>query len=187
MKTKKLFPGSAFLMLSLLITSCSILSKPEPKPQPINDPLTIEGGTTSRGISTNLSDFTIKKESIELLEKSYLNGNYKIIKNSKGNFSDAKYVEYDLETLKQYINYVDRKADSLNVVKPKIRIAFGQYPSDRVIDRRQKKKYMGYQTVFMVPIDEINGEKNPADSSSVTNNMMRGADGLDYGTLKPPY
>lgn len=183
MKTKKLFPGSMVLILSLLVTSCSIISKPDPTPEnPTKTDLVSRGEVT-----TSYSKFLIKKEDMNKLEKAYMDGNYAIVKNSRGNFSDSKYVEYDLEVLQSYLQYVAEKARAEGVKQPKIRIAFGQYPKNDVISKEQNSKYKGYQTVFIVPVDERNGEKDPVDSTNATNNMMRGTDGLDYGTLKPPY
>ena len=182
MKTKNLFLGSAGVVLSLFVTSCVTILKPDSKPV-VED----SGRMVSKVESTAYTSYLISKKLMDQLEENYVEGNYAIISKSKKGIEDTKYVEYDLDVLRGYLDYVAQQAVEKNVKSPKIRIAFGQYPNTGVIDKRQKREYAAHQTVFLVPIDEENGDKTDVDSTSATKGAMRGTDGLDFGNLKPPY
>ncbi len=132
--------------------------------------------------SGSYRDHLISQKIASTLSDEYEKQNYETINKSRQtDHPDAKEVVFDFEVLEGYLQYVKTKASEMGLRNPKIKIVFGQYPKDQVVDPRQSKKYMGYQTVYMIP------EFGSVESNTEITSKSVDVDGLNFGGLRPPY
>lgn len=74
-------------------------------------------------------------------------------------FKPTRYVEFDLETIKHYITYIENEADLAGVDSIKtLRIYLGAYPEDGIFEDGVAAKYTKQNSVFIVPTAEHGGE-----------------------------
>lgn len=136
--------------------------------------------STNGSSSDDFHNHLISYHLAGLLSQEYDRVNYKTINDSRAkNQPDAKEVVFDLDVLEGYLQYVRARSSEMGVKNPKMRIVFGQYPKDKPIDPRQDAKYLGYQTVYLMP--------DFGDTTSLGTDGKGDADGLNFGGLRPPY
>ncbi|GMN07428.1 hypothetical protein MTsPCn5_28170 [Croceitalea sp. MTPC5] len=66
-------------------------------------------------------------------------------------FVPTRFVSFDIDSLKQYIAYVEHEAKKGGAKTDSLRIYFGNYG-------KRNKKYLRRNTVFIVPAAEVNGD-----------------------------
>lgn len=143
-----------------------------------------ETGTTT---SDSYKKHLLTSQQADLLAQEYMKGNYAVInKSRKSDAPDSREAYYDLEVLEGYIQYVKGEAQKRGISNPGIKIAFGQYPTDKVIDPRQSEKYKGYQTVFLMPVVMKKGDSLQNKNSTNKGDDFDGVSGLDFSELRPP-
>lgn len=98
------------------------------------------------------------------LEKEFIDSRYEFI-NEVLEYKDTREYWFDLETLKQYIAYVEYESNKLGYENLGIRIYKGAYP------KNSNYKDAGFSTVFLVPT----GDKRPDDKGSIVSFSMSSA------------
>ena len=66
-------------------------------------------------------------------------------------FNATRYVEYDYETIKQYLAYIEHEAAAANVNISTLRIYLGNYPGSGKFKDGRDIKYAKHNTVLMLP------------------------------------
>ena len=127
----------------------------------------------------NLSKHLISPEKCEALAKEYDNSNYLEI-NKKRDPAKPDSLEYffKLETLKDYIEQMQKEMEQKGIRNKGIKIRLGKYPSfpkDPDLD----PALIGYQTVFLAAVD--------LDEVAKKGEGATGLPGMNYGQLRPPY
>ena len=175
MKAKFFLLGSLFtLLLGVVLSSC--LSR-------------LPKETT---FTTVYKDHLISKELMTVMKDEYSKGNYQIITKNKG-LKDSREYWYSLEVLEGYINYLKTEGSKRGYKNMGVKIVMGEYPKDRVIDKRQKPEYKGYQNVFLVPTSSsefknrsVKGGNNEEDYVFSVSEDIEDLQGLDFSQLAPP-
>ncbi len=73
-------------------------------------------------------------------------------------FEASRFVDFDYETIKQYIDYVDQEAKKAGVPKvTKLRLYFANYPDKKDFDDGKKVVHPRQNSIFMIPTLEKNG------------------------------
>ncbi len=71
-------------------------------------------------------------------------------------FEVARFVDFDYQTIKQYIAYIDQEAERAGVKEvTKLRLYFGTYPDTQKFDTGKNVVHPSQNSVFMVPTLEI--------------------------------
>jgi hypothetical protein len=73
-------------------------------------------------------------------------------------FDATRYGEYDYETIKQYLAFIEHEAEAANVEISKLRIYFGNYPQAEKFDDGRKVKYPRKNTFLILPTLKKGGE-----------------------------
>ena len=82
-------------------------------------------------------------------------------------------VTFDLETLKEYIAYVEEEAEKKGLKGLGLRVCLGAY------NKNEKVKTPGYSTVFFMPTYQSKSNKN--SNLTVSNEIIEGVSGLNKG------
>lgn len=106
------------------------------------------------------------------------------------NEEDVRDVSFDLTTLKNYIAYVEKKAQEKGITPDnlELRVYLGSYPKDYTADGFDKND-QGKSTMFFLPVNKL--KSKPASKTASKTNMpsdkLEGVDGLNFGgSGKPP-
>ncbi|MEM9000425.1 MAG: hypothetical protein AAGB24_09175 [Bacteroidota bacterium] len=74
-------------------------------------------------------------------------------------FIPARFVDFDYETIKQYIAYVDQEAAKAGVKKvTKLRMYFANYPEEEKFPDGKAVMYPRQNSIFILPTLDVNGE-----------------------------
>lgn len=73
-------------------------------------------------------------------------------------FEPTRYVEFDLETMKQYIAYIEHEAKLAEVDIKTLLFFLANYPNSRTFENGDVVKYPRKNTLFMVPTMEYEGK-----------------------------
>lgn len=163
---------------------------------------------------------TLQKELVETMIKGYENKQLKAINKhvtldkDPNNQGDAKYIEFDLETLKKFIYHIEmnaKKTDSTILDKDLgIRMYYATYPKftewksypdlqdPRFLENPLTKQYGLRHTLVMRPIIKKNGknvlftspETNTGSSHQASKTVLSIAalvDAQNHGTIRPPF
>lgn len=72
-------------------------------------------------------------------------------------FEASRFVDFDYETIKKYIAYIDQEAKSAGVKKvTKLRLYFANYPNENTFPDGKEVKHKRQNSIFMVPTLEKN-------------------------------
>ncbi len=74
-------------------------------------------------------------------------------------FNPSRYVEYDYETITQYIAFIEHEAKEANVEIAGMRFYFSNYPDSDKFPNGDVVKYPRKNTVFIVPTMNQNGKE----------------------------
>lgn len=72
-------------------------------------------------------------------------------KHSKDTFNIARYVEYDLKVIKQYIEYVEQEAEDMGEEVSTLRIYFTNYPNKKRFSDGEEIKHPKQNSVVLAP------------------------------------
>lgn len=73
-------------------------------------------------------------------------------------FEAARFVDFDYDTVKQYIDYIDQEAAKAGVKKvTKLRLYFANYPNDREFPNKKEVVHPRQNSIFMVPTLDRDG------------------------------
>lgn len=73
-------------------------------------------------------------------------------------FTPTRYAEYDLETIKQYVAYVEYQAKQAKVDVKTLRFYLSNYPNDEKFPNGDKVRYPKRNSLFVLPTMEYKGE-----------------------------
>lgn len=73
-------------------------------------------------------------------------------------FTPTRYAEYDLETIKQYVAYVEHQAKQAKVDVKTLRFYLSNYPNSEKFANGDKVKYPRRNSFFVLPTMEYKGE-----------------------------
>jgi hypothetical protein len=74
-------------------------------------------------------------------------------------FIPARFVDFDYQTLKQYLKYVEQEAKKANVEKiSTLRLYFANYPNEQKFPDGKRVVHPRQNSIFMLPTMDINGE-----------------------------
>ena len=73
-------------------------------------------------------------------------------------FTPTRYAEYDLETIKQYVAYVEFQAKQAKVDVKTLRFYLSNYPNSEKFSNGDKVRYPRRNSFFVLPTMEYNGE-----------------------------
>ncbi|WP_299835105.1 hypothetical protein [uncultured Tenacibaculum sp.] len=178
MKTTKLLL-TLLCVCTLLLTSCKFFPG--------------DGNTGGGEKCENCYDFngqkpkqTITKKEGIILQKEYLETRSRFLNeflNDKGHIKgeDTREVSYDLETIKQYIAYVEAEAKKKGYDGLGLRLYFGAYPKE------SNYKDSGYSTIFFMPTYKKKSATMNFIYDHGGDHVMEGVDGLNFGQAgRPP-
>jgi hypothetical protein len=75
-------------------------------------------------------------------------------------YNPTRYVEYELEDIKHYINYIENEAKRANVDIENLRIYFGAYPdSSNFVSSNEPIPYPHQESIFITPTADNGGEQ----------------------------
>ena len=134
------------------IFSCNQIQKenePNPKSPPIIDaPANIISLNEANTIYDNYSEHRVSL--IEPYETKQRQPDEK--------FEASRFVDFDYDSLKQYIAYIDQEAHSGGVNKvTKLRLYFANYPNEEKFPNGKKVIHKRQNSIFMVPTLEKDG------------------------------
>ncbi len=72
-------------------------------------------------------------------------------RDNSGSFDASRYGEYDYETIKQYLAFIEHEAEAANVKISKLRIYFGNYPEKEKFEDGRAVKYPRKNTFLILP------------------------------------
>lgn len=148
----KLLTKILYLNLLLALLSCKQQQKEHlqnsQQPAPIEVPNNIISLQEAHTIYNN---YTIHR--ISLIES------YETQKRaSEEKFRPSRFVDFDYETIKQYIDYVDQEAEKAGVEKvTKLRLYFANYPDNDTFPNGKKVIHKRQNSIFIVPTLEMEG------------------------------
>ena len=73
-------------------------------------------------------------------------------------FTPTRYAEYDLETIKQYVAYVEYQAKQAKVDVKTLRFYLSNYPNSETFPNGDKVRYPRRNSFFVLPTMEYNGK-----------------------------
>lgn len=150
MKTKITF-GVVVLVFSLF-TSCNEKKENTENDHPKHDDIT---EAPSQIISIDLAkteydNYTKKRaELIEANEEALEDGS---------KFIASRYGDYDIETVKNYIKYVEQQADSAGVKIETLRFYFSTYPNKKDFPNHKKIKHPRQNSFFILPTMKVDSK-----------------------------
>ncbi len=74
-------------------------------------------------------------------------------------FEAARFIEYDYETLKHYIAFIEKESKNANVEISSLRFYLTNYPDNSTFSNGDPVKYPRRTSVMMVPTTQLEGEK----------------------------
>lgn len=148
--SKKVF---ALIFLATIFTNCNDANKDKPKPEvvepeEIEAPKDIISLDEADAIYANYSKHRVPAiENYETRERS-----------PSEKFEAARFVDFDYDTIKEYLKYVDQEAQKADVKKvTKLRLYFANYPDKEVFPNRKKIIHPRQNSIFIVPTMAADG------------------------------
>nr|WP_286943328.1 hypothetical protein [Allomuricauda sp.] len=181
--SKQLLTGLLSLLL-LSMTSCQDRGKKngdekpteeEPKTEMVKAPEGIISLSEAKSIYTNYTE-----NRVGIIE------DYEQRTRQTPDFKAARYADFDYETIKQYIAYIDQEAEKAGVEKvTKLRVYFANYPDAEIFDGK-KVVHPKQNTLFMVPTLNREGENygffiGPDGKAELIKNVVQ-SDGKGMGS-----
>lgn len=147
MKTKSISYLFLLIFINLLFISCKETTT-DPNPGPVKLPKEI-----------------ISVERASEMYESYSSRRIPIIKKYEDSvvsatapFTPTRYAEYDLETIKQYIAYIEYQSKQAKVDVKTLRFYLSNYPNSDKFANGDKVRYPRRNSFFVLPTMEHNGE-----------------------------
>lgn len=147
MRTKIIHPLMLLIFINLIFISCQEPTN-GPVPGPMDPPKQI-----------------ISVEHAKEMYESYSSRRLPIIKKYEDSvvpdtapFTPTRYAEYDLETIKQYVAYVEYQAKQAQVDVKTLRFYLSNYPNSEKFANGDKVRYPRRNSFFVLPTMDYNGE-----------------------------
>jgi hypothetical protein len=156
------------LAVASFFSSCDEIKKEENKVPPIKKEIKAPEQIISISeAKLEYDNYTEKRAKlIELTEEPYEDGS---------SFAASRYGDYDIETIKNYISYVEQEAEEAGVEIETLRFYFSTYPDKKEFPDKKEVKHPRQNSFFILPtmkVDTINygfyiknledGKKEPA-------------------------
>lgn len=147
MKTRIIKPLLLLAFVNLMFISCQE-SIGGPDPGPVNPPSQI---ISVERASEMYDSYSLRRVPII---KKYEDS----IASDIASFTPTRYAKYDLETIKQYVAYVEYQAKLANVDVKTLRFYLSNYPNSEKFPNGDNVRYPKRNSLFMVPTMEYNGQ-----------------------------
>lgn len=137
---------------------------------------------------SKLENHLINSKECEKLVSEYDQSNYKEINRHRSpQKPDSKTYSIDLEVLQDYLKLISSEMEKKGIKKKGVLISLGKYP-EKSSDPKLNPEYLGYQTVFISPVD-LNGSANESKESpdeETEDTSLAALPNLNYMNLCPP-
>lgn len=137
---------------------------------------------------SKLENHLINSKECEKLVSEYDQSNYKEINRHRSpQKPDSKTYSIDLEVLQDYLKLISSEMEKKGIQKKGVQISLGKYP-EKSSDPKLNPEYLGYQTVFISPVD-LNGSANKSKESTheeAEDKSLAALPNLNYMNLCPP-
>ncbi|MGO3181746.1 MAG: hypothetical protein ACTIJ9_02835 [Aequorivita sp.] len=147
MKTKIINPLLLLIFINLMFVGCQEVSDDQ-EPGPVKPPQQIISVERATEMYDNYSSRRVP--SIKKYEDS--------IASDTAPFTPTRYAEYDLETIKQYVAYVEYQAKLAKVDVKTLRFYLSNYPNSEKFANGDKVRYPRRNSLFVLPTMEYKGE-----------------------------
>lgn len=147
MKTKIIHPIFVLILINLVLLSCQEGTDNQDQ-GPIKPPAQI----ISVDRATEMYN-TYSARRVPIIKK-YEDS----IPSDASPFTPTRYAEYDLESIKQYIAYVEYRAKQSKVEVKTLRFYFSNYPNSDTFANGDKVKYPKRNSFFILPTMEVKGK-----------------------------
>ena len=137
---------------------------------------------------SKLENHLINSKECEKLVSEYDQSNYKEINRHRSpQKPDSKTYSIDLEILQDYLKLISSEMEKKGIQKKGVQISLGKYP-EKSSDPKLNPEYLGYQTVFISPVDlNLSATKSKGSSHEETEDTsLAGIPNLNYMNLCPP-
>lgn len=142
MKTNQKWGMLCLTLLFLALSACA--EKPKEKPQGEEKITTAPSGIISLGEAKILCDNYEDRRIQGIID-------FELAQNeSEEKFIPTQFIDFDFETIRTYVKYVERKSKKVKVAPDKLRIYLGNYGTDGKDPNRN--------TVFVLPTATIDGK-----------------------------
>lgn len=146
MKTRLINPILFLIFITLMFFSCQEPGNTS-DPGPVKPPSEIISVERASEMYENYSSRRVPI--IKKYEDSVVSG---------PSFTPTRYAEYDLETIKQYIAYIEYEAKQAKVDVKTLRFYLSNYPNSEKFSNGDKVRYPRRNSFFILPTMEYNGE-----------------------------
>lgn len=137
---------------------------------------------------SKLENHLINSKECEKLVSEYDQSNYKEINRHRSpQKPDSKTYSIDLEVLQDYLKLISSEMEKKGIKKKGVLISLGKYP-EKSSDPKLNPEYLGYQTVFISPVD-LNVRTNKSEGSTLEeaeDTSLAELPNLNYMNLCPP-
>ena len=137
---------------------------------------------------SKLENHLINSKECEKLVSEYDQSNYKEINRHRSpQKPDSKTYSIDLEILQDYLKLISSEMEKKGIQKKGVQISLGKYP-EKSSDPKLNPEYLGYQTVFISPVD-LNGSASKSKESAheeAEDTSLAALPNLNYMNLCPP-
>ena len=137
---------------------------------------------------SKLENHLINSKECEKLVSEYDQSNYKEINRHRSpQKPDSKTYSIDLEILQDYLKLISSEMEKKGIQKKGVQISLGKYP-EKSSDPKLNPEYLGYQTVFISPVD-LNGSASKSKESTheeAEDTSLAALPNLNYMNLSPP-
>lgn len=147
MKTKIIAPIFLLIFINLVFISCQ-----EPTGIPDSGPVKPPKQIISVERAAEMYD-SYSSRRVPIIKK-YEDG----LDPNSPPFTPTRYIEYDLETIKNYVAYVEYKAQQAEVDIKTLRFYLSNYTSDEKYPNGDIVRYPKRNSIFMLPTMEYEGE-----------------------------
>lgn len=151
---KKTMKKGFILLLGLLLMTVSCQEKPKPQPEPeIETKETVKPPSDIISIqdSKSLYDNYTRNRVAPIMA-------YELETNQDEAFKAARFVDFDYDTIKQYIAYVEQEAKKAKVDVSTFRLYFANYPNTEKFPDGKKVVHPRQNSIFLLPTLEEGGQ-----------------------------
>jgi|GEM_PF-3138534 len=128
----------------------------------------------------------INASDTKLLYETFTENNYKILKERRESLGlsgeESRMYYYSIDVMEGYLKYVKEEANKRGISKVNIAINIGQYPTNELIDSRQKPIYKGYQCIYLKPLSGNTQNTNKSSDPDPLDEI----EAMDMTNLSPP-
>ena len=152
-KVSSIFTTTVSISLVLLLTSCNQDQKKENDDQsPTRPDIEAPSNIISLKEANTIYDNYSKHRADPILQYETK------VRAPEKEFEPSRYVDFDYETIKQYIDYIEQEAKKAGVKKiTKLRLYYANYPDQEKFPNGKKVIHQRQNSIFIVPTLEMQG------------------------------